>query len=156
MVWRERARAGVQARFAKDGGIACRVNDALRSLAAEGTYPSFYLVARRAGVARSTLYRREDLRAAVDRARARARSTASKPTASRANPSVALLQEELRRAWGRIEELEAERRRLFALVEEGEVCSYAVVAGGLPVERAFRLPQIRSWDAGDGVHWPSA
>ena len=49
-----------------------RVRAAVAELVSEGRVPSFYQVSQRAGVARSTLYRNDDLRALVERARAEA------------------------------------------------------------------------------------
>ena len=47
-----------------------RVRAAVTALVSEGHVPSFYQVSQRAGVARSTLYRNDDLRALVEQARA--------------------------------------------------------------------------------------
>ncbi|HJF65420.1 MAG TPA: DUF6262 family protein [Slackia equolifaciens] len=49
--------------------IADRVRLAVAALLAEGRMPSFYAVADVAGVARSTLYRRDDLKEIIVRAR---------------------------------------------------------------------------------------
>lgn len=57
------------ARESKSRQIERRVRVAVDALVAEGKVPSFYVVSERAKVARSTLYRRPELRALVDRAR---------------------------------------------------------------------------------------
>lgn len=56
-------------REAQMEGTAARVASAIDDLLAEGSAVSFYSVAERAKVARSTLYRRPELRAAVEDAR---------------------------------------------------------------------------------------
>lgn len=58
-------------RDSKDSSTKWRVQVAIASLEAEGRAPSFYQVAKRAGVARSTLYRNEALRVCVEHARER-------------------------------------------------------------------------------------
>lgn len=50
---------------ARESSLKERVQAAVNELAAEGKIPSFYQVAQRVGVARSTLYRRADLKAVV-------------------------------------------------------------------------------------------
>lgn len=50
---------------ARGSALKARVQAAVNDLAAEGKTPSFYQVAQRVGVARSTLYRRADLKAVV-------------------------------------------------------------------------------------------
>ncbi len=50
---------------ARGSSLKARVQAAVNDLAAEGKIPSFYQVAQRVGVARSTLYRRADLKAVV-------------------------------------------------------------------------------------------
>ncbi|NCA31672.1 hypothetical protein [Adlercreutzia muris] len=50
---------------ARGSSLKARVQAAVNDLAAEGKTPSFYQVAQRVGVARSTLYRRADLKAVV-------------------------------------------------------------------------------------------
>lgn len=57
------------ARKARSDDMTARVSDAVEALMAEGAPVSFYTVAGRAQVARSTLYRRPDLRAVVEAAR---------------------------------------------------------------------------------------
>ena len=59
-------------REAQMEGTATRVVSAIDGLLAEGSSVSFYSVAERAKVARSTLYRRPELRAAVEGARSTA------------------------------------------------------------------------------------
>ena len=55
---------------AQKEATTARVAAAIEGLLAEGSTVSFYSVAERAQVARSTLYRRPDLKAAVEEARA--------------------------------------------------------------------------------------
>lgn len=54
-----------------------RVQDAVASLVSEGKVPSFYQVARRAQVSRSTLYRNAALRELVECGRAEAAAVAA-------------------------------------------------------------------------------
>lgn len=70
----ERAREG--ARQAYSQAVALRVRAVLDDMAAQGVVPSFYTVAERACVARSTLYRRPELKRLV----AEAREAALQPT----------------------------------------------------------------------------
>lgn len=63
----ERAREG--ARQAYSQAVALRVRAVLDDMAAQGVVPSFYTVADRACVARSTLYRRPELKRLVAEAR---------------------------------------------------------------------------------------
>lgn len=71
------------ARDVRDDEVRARVHEALDALAAEGATISFYAVAERAQVARSTLYRNEGLRAEVAAAREQAlwRAQALSPAA---------------------------------------------------------------------------
>ena len=80
---------------------AARVAAAIEGLLAEGSAVSVYSVAERAQVARSTLYRRPDLKAAVEEARA---ASAAEPM--RVGEQVGLVREvaELRR---KVDELSA-------------------------------------------------
>ena len=57
-------------RQARSQEVQQRVRDAVASLAEEGRVPSFYQVAQRAQVSRSTLYRNPVLRGLVEHARA--------------------------------------------------------------------------------------
>ena len=50
--------------------LLCRTKEAIDRLASSGCTVSFYSVAKHAGIARSTLYRCEDLRALIANARA--------------------------------------------------------------------------------------
>ncbi|WP_160306946.1 DUF6262 family protein [Adlercreutzia caecimuris] len=59
-------------RQARSREVQQRVRDAVASLAEEGRRPSFYQVAQRAGVSRSTLYRNPALRELVEHARTEA------------------------------------------------------------------------------------
>ena len=56
--------------------VACRTAAAVEEMLANGERISFYSVAKRAQVARSTLYRRSDLRCLVDKARGGKRASA--------------------------------------------------------------------------------
>lgn len=67
----------MQARKRHALALEHRVRAAVESLAAEGSAISFYRVAKRAEVARSTLYRNEILRACVEEARSRCTGRAS-------------------------------------------------------------------------------
>ena len=62
-------RALVGARQAHSRAVALRVRAVLADMAAHGVVPSFYAVAERACVARSTLYRRSELKRLVAEAR---------------------------------------------------------------------------------------
>lgn len=59
-------------RQARSQEVQRRVRDAVASLVEEGRAPSFYQVAQRAGVSRSTLYRNPVLRELVEHARTEA------------------------------------------------------------------------------------
>ena len=64
--------------------VSVRVRSAIDSLVEQGKALSFYSVAEAAGVARSTLYRRDDLRALVEAARSGVRAAApTSPIADR-------------------------------------------------------------------------
>ncbi len=80
---------------------AARVAAAIESLLAEGSAVSFYSVAERAQVARSTLYRRPDLKTAVEEARS---VSAVAPTCDGERAGLAREVAELRR---KVDELSA-------------------------------------------------
>lgn len=61
-----RSRALSAARHSRSREMEQRVRGAVASLVSEGTVPSFYQVAQRARVARSTLYRNAGLRNLVE------------------------------------------------------------------------------------------
>lgn len=67
---RERCCVLARAREFQSQSTERRVRGAVEALAAEGKRPSFYEVAKRAQVARSTLYRNASLRRCVEEARA--------------------------------------------------------------------------------------
>ena len=73
---------------------AARVASAIDGLLAEGSAVSFYSVAERAQVARSTLYRRPELRAAVEGARS---ASAAEPIRDDGQTGLAREVAELRR-----------------------------------------------------------
>lgn len=73
---------------------AARVASAIDGLLAESSAVSFYSVAERAKVARSTLYRRPELRAAVEGARS---ASAEKPVHADEQAALAREVAELRR-----------------------------------------------------------
>ena len=73
---------------------AARVASAIDGLLAEGSAVSFYSVAERAKVARSTLYRRPELRAAVEGARC---ASAAEPVHAEEQTGLAWEVAELRR-----------------------------------------------------------
>ncbi len=75
----------------QEQNIEQRVRRAVGEMAAEGKVPSFYQVAERAKVARSTLYRNPELRALVEEAR-RDAIAASGGYASSDAPTTAKLQ----------------------------------------------------------------
>ena len=85
---------------------ATRVASAIDGLLAEGSAVSFYSVAERAQVARSTLYRRPELRAAVEGARS---ASAAEPIRDDGQTGLAREVAELRR---KVDELS---RRLPAI-----------------------------------------
>ena len=70
----------VNANEARHDGIVSATEDAIERLLAQSRNISFYSVAKEAGVARSTLYRRDDLRGLVEDARARDANQDSKTT----------------------------------------------------------------------------
>ena len=86
-------------REAQMEGTAARVVSAIDGLLAEGSAVSFYSVAERAKVARSTLYRRPELRAAVEGARS---ASATEPMQAEEQTGLAREVTELRR---KVEEL---------------------------------------------------
>lgn len=95
----------LQARGAREDDVRMRVRKALEALTAENATVSFYAVAERAQVARSTLYRNEELKAAVEAAReqalqcAQARCSADEADALRvARAQIAALQRQLAQA----------------------------------------------------------
>lgn len=69
----ERACVLAQVRGAREADVASRVREAIEDLRERGDPVTFYAVAERAQVARSTLYRRADLKRIVSDARAEAR-----------------------------------------------------------------------------------
>ena len=71
---------------ARGSSLKARVQAAVNDLAAEGKIPSFYQVAQRVGVARSTLYRRADLKAVVVQGRRAAADAGG--AAGRAGPAA--------------------------------------------------------------------
>ena len=73
---------------------AARVASAIDGLLAEGSAVSFYSIAERAQVARSTLYRRPELRAAVEGARS---ASAAEPIRDDGQTGLAREVAELRR-----------------------------------------------------------
>lgn len=78
---------------------AARVTSAIDGLMAEGSAVSFYSVAERAKVARSTLYRRPELRAAVEGARG---ASATEPMQAEGQTGLAREVAELRRKVDRL------------------------------------------------------
>lgn len=98
-----------EARERRSLALERRVRVAVESLAAEGIAVSFYRVAERAQVARSTLYRNEALRACVEGARAYQADEAARAAASAIdeallqNASLRTEVEELRRALAAVE-----------------------------------------------------
>ena len=85
--------------------VSLRVEKAIGELLAQSKRISFYSVAEKAGVARSTLYRRKDLRAAVEEARNAMPS--SMPCRTEAHTCIGELKMELEQANRRIAELES-------------------------------------------------
>lgn len=80
---------------------AVRVQHAIDELLAEGTRVSFYSVAQRAQVARSTLYRRPDLKTLVEAARLQPENAGTVSTCTRIDQleaEIAQLKEEVRTA----------------------------------------------------------
>ncbi|MFF8619214.1 DUF6262 family protein [Streptomyces sp. NPDC015350] len=86
---------------------------ALRRMDATGTAITFETVAREAGVSRSWLYNQPDLRAEIERLRARRRSIpAARPVPDRQRASNVSLLRRLEAATERNRQLEAENREL--------------------------------------------
>lgn len=85
---------------------------ALRRMDATGTTITFENVAREAGVSRSWLYNQPDLRAEIERLRARHRIPATRPVPDRQRASDASLLRRLEAATKRNQQLEAENREL--------------------------------------------
>ncbi len=94
--------------------IASATKNAIARLFAQSRSISFYSVAEEAGVARSTLYRRDDLKKLVEDARARNASQRSKiPSRTQLLERIAELEADLECAHWEIEE--AKRSRSIAL-----------------------------------------
>ncbi|MFJ8026808.1 DUF6262 family protein [Streptomyces sp. NPDC096311] len=89
-----------------------RAVSALRRVDATGTVISFETVAREAGVSRSWLYNQPDLRAEIERLRARHRVPATRQVPDRQRASDASLLRRLEAAAKRNQQLEAENREL--------------------------------------------
>lgn len=112
-----------------------RVRAAVESLVAEEGMVSFYRVAKRAEVARSTLYRNEALRACVEEARARCADRASVVASTlgsdemlRQNVALQAELEELRRVLSVMEdERDALRKRCAVL--QALSCQTGIVYG---------------------------
>lgn len=85
---------------------------ALRRLDAAGQPVGFDAVAREAGVSRSWLYTQEDLRAEIDRLRARGHPSPAATVPARQRASEASLLRRLEVATERIRRLETENREL--------------------------------------------
>ncbi|MCC2280912.1 DUF6262 family protein [Streptomyces sp. ET3-23] len=85
---------------------------ALRRMDATGTAITFETVAREAGVSRSWLYNQSDLRAEIERLRARHRVPATRPVPDRQRASDLSLLRRLEAATKRNRQLEAENREL--------------------------------------------
>lgn len=92
--------------------IGERVRKAIDSLEAEGQMPSFYQVAERAAVARSTLYRNKALRVCIEEARERFSARAVAPAHALGQNSVLLQSQSLRT------EIEKLRKELAAAQSE--------------------------------------
>ncbi|MFE9883203.1 DUF6262 family protein [Streptomyces sp. NPDC005784] len=90
-----------------------RAASALRRMDATGSVITFEAVAREAGVSRSWLYDQPDLRAEIERLRARHRPVpAARPVPDRQRASEASLLRRLEAATERNRQLEAENREL--------------------------------------------
>ena len=89
-----------------------RAVSALRRMDATGAAITFETVAREAGVSRSWLYNQPDLRAEVERLRARHRVPAARLVPDRQRASDASLLRRLEAATERNQQLEAENREL--------------------------------------------
>jgi hypothetical protein len=89
-----------------------RAASALRRIDTTGAAITFETVAREAGVSRSWLYNQPDLRAEIERLRARHRVPATRPVPDRQRASDASLLRRLEAATERNRQLEAENREL--------------------------------------------
>lgn len=89
-----------------------RAVSALRRMGTTGTRITFEKVACEAGVSRSWLYNQPDLRAEVERLRARHRLPATRPVPDRQRASDASLLRRLEAATKRNQQLETENREL--------------------------------------------
>ena len=123
----------LQARGAREDDVRMRVRKALEALTAENATVSFYAVAERAQVARSTLYRNEELKAAVEAAReralqcAQAQCSADEADALRvARAQIAALQRQLAQVCAERDRLE---RELAARDEECAGAVFCLVEG---------------------------
>ncbi|WOP07073.1 DUF6262 family protein [Streptomyces cyaneofuscatus] len=121
-----------------------RAVSALRRMDATGSVITFEAVAREAGVSRSWLYNQPDLRAEIERLRARHRPVpAARPVPDRQRASEASLLRRLEAATERTRQLEEENRELrqslaLALGERrtSDVCGVRAAATS-PVARAI-------------------
>ncbi|WP_145766040.1 DUF6262 family protein [Streptomyces brevispora] len=120
-----------------------RAVTALRRMDDTGTTITFETVAREAGVSRSWLYNQPDLRAEIERLRARHRAPATRLVADRQRASDLSLLRRLEVATTRNRQLEAENRQLrealaLALGERRTADVRGVrAATGPPVPRAI-------------------
>ena len=89
-----------------------RAVSALRRMDSSGVGITFETVAREAGVSRSWLYNQPDLRAEIERLRARHRIPATRPVPDRQRASDTSLLRRLEAANVRIRQLEADNREL--------------------------------------------
>lgn len=97
----ERTHALEVYRNSQQASTSARVKHAIDELLAEGLRVSFYSVAQRAQIARSTLYRRPDLKALVEAARPQPKNVDRAPTCTRIDQleaEIARLKEKLRTA----------------------------------------------------------
>jgi Family of unknown function (DUF6262) len=84
----------------------------LRRMDNHGLAITYEALAREANVSRSWLYSQPDLRAEIDRLRARERPASGRPVPDRQRPSAASLHTRLDLADNRIKHLEADNQRL--------------------------------------------
>ena len=90
---------------ARHDEVISATEDAIERLSARSQTISFYSVAKEAGIARSTLYRRDDLRKLVEDARARNASQHPKiPSKTKLLERIAELEADLEHAKWEIEE----------------------------------------------------